>query len=405
MPTSRTITFLMAAFVLYLFANQTQVGWLYIMSALLGGTVLAALLLSRGTLRGIHAERNLGEGASEEYYEGDETFVRLKLSKAGRTGVAQVSVTERCPLVAPEHPYRNLQIFVPTLPAGGTVEFTYDIVLDRRGLHEFSPLEFVSGAPFGFFRHRQSLSIPTRVLVYPEVRPLHRLSLLDRRNAPEVARPRAGMGYEVMGVRPFRSGDTPRHIHWRSVARTGQLISKEFADEAQPGVTLVLDLYRHPYPETESKHTPFEWGVKAAASIGDYARQKNYPMYLLADEGALPVPSGAVAWSALLQWLARVQPSGWQSLGDVLQRQTQALVAVILCWPDMSAVEPLLDLRRRGADVLAAVPDPATFPDGGESASALAKALAGAGVDVRLLEYGGDWAAQLADETKARVST
>src|SRR5947209_1994713 len=107
MPTARARTFLIAAGVLYLFANQTQVGWLYAMSALLAGVVLAGAWLGRGTLRQIAAERRVGNSADAELYEGDKVAIELILRRHGKTPAAQVRVTESCPLVAPESGQRS----------------------------------------------------------------------------------------------------------------------------------------------------------------------------------------------------------------------------------------------------------------------------------------------------------
>lgn len=393
MPTSRALTFLSAALVLYLFANQTQVGWLYVMSALMAGTVLAAWFLSRGMLKGIRAERKIGQ---VEMHEGDTVSINLGLHK-GRGAASQIRLEEKCPLAAPESPERTFKLFIPSLPSSGAVEFDYDVLVDRRGLHEFPPLGLHSSAPFGFFKRHSVVHAPTRAVVYPEVRPLKRLELLDKQAAPEVTRQRAGLGYEVIGVRPFRSGDSARHIHWRSVARTGELMSKEFADEAQPGLTLVLDLFAHPYPQTESKHVPFEWMVKTAASIADYARLKGYPLHILTDSEVLPIPSGPVAWSALLQYLARIQPTGKRPLAEVFGgHTTQAFVAAVIPWPDDRLLSTLNELRHKRADVLAVVLDPETFPAGGESGQWFASALAAGGTDTRLIRFGDDWTAQLA---------
>src|SRR5712692_4149130 len=102
MPTARARTFLVAAGVLYLFANQTQVGWLYAMSALMAGVVLAGAWLGRGTLRGIAAERRVGLSADAELYEGEKVVVGLTLYRPAKGASAQVRVTESCPLVAPD---------------------------------------------------------------------------------------------------------------------------------------------------------------------------------------------------------------------------------------------------------------------------------------------------------------
>jgi uncharacterized protein (DUF58 family) len=236
-------------------------------------------------------------------------------------------------------------------------------------------------------------------LVYPEVRPLKKLNLLDRRAAPEVTRQRAGVGFEVMGVRAFRTGDSARHIHWRSVARTGELISKEFADEAQPGLSLALDLYAHSFPKSENKHSPFEWMVKVAASIADYARHKSYPLHILADSEVLAIPSGPVSWSALLQYLARIQPIGQRHLAQVIGNQPiQATVAAVFPWPDLGAVEALLELKHRRVDVLAVIIDAESFPADGASISAFAAQLQGAGIEIRVVQFGDDWTGQLSEQ-------
>ena len=406
MPTSRTGVVLVGAVVLYFFANQTQVCWLYVMCAVLAGTVLSAGWLSRATLRTVSGSRSLG--ASEEVYEGDDLQLALRLN-AGRSGSAQVRLTERCPLAAPDSPLRAMQLYIPFLPGSSAMQFDYTVNVYRRGVYEFPPLQLSSSAPFGFFRKRCVLDIPSPVLVYPEVRPLSRFDLLDRQFAPQVTRPAAGVGYEVMGLRSYRPGDSPRSIHWRTVARTGQLVSKEYADETRPGVTLALDLFHHPFAAGETKHTPFEWAVKTAASIGDYANRRGYPLTLAANDEALPAPGGVISWYALLQYLARVQPVGGLPLAQALFRvPLQAFVIAVLPYPDAAMIACLRELHQRKVRVLAVILDPESFPPNHDRdvgalraaprqgmASSLASDLRAAGVETRLIRFGEDWVAQL----------
>ncbi len=186
------------------------------------------------------------------------------------------------------------------------------------------------------------------------------------------------------------------------MARTGELISKEFADESQPGLSLLLDTFRHSYPDTSSKDVPFEWLVKAAASIGDYAREKGYPLHLIADPDVLAYPSGPVSWDGLLQYLARVQPNGKRRATEIINPVlTQAFIAAFLPWPDETIVKNLTELRRQRIEILAVVIDPASFPAGGPSAVSLADSLSAAGINVRLLRYGHDWAGQLSDTAES----
>jgi uncharacterized protein (DUF58 family) len=398
-PTSRTVTFLIAAFLLYLFGNQTQVGWMYVMSALLAGTVLAAWCLNRRVLHGVRIERRVGDVPNAELYEGDTVTVGLSFRNAGRVLAAQVRVTERCPLAALDSRQRTLELFVPALlPRRDGVEFEYEVEIYRRGVYEFAPLELASRAPFGFFRRHRRIPLPTRVLVYPEVRRLSHFRLLDHRLSLEFVRPRAGVGTEILGVRPFHSGDSPRRIHWRSVARIGRLISKEFVDETRPGLTVVLDVRGYPYPHTESKHTPFEWAVKVAASVGDYTLRRGYPLHLLADGDAWPPPTGPIARLVLLEYLARVQPAGERPLAEVLEEgppPPSPCVAVILPWPDPDSLSALGGLRHRGLALSVILLDPASFPASGPSAVPLADEFRASGLEVSLVRFGEDWREQI----------
>jgi len=389
MATGRAGSVLIGALVVYFFANQTQVGWLYVMSALLAGVVIAAWWGGRGTLRGISGERKLGDSVSGDLYEGDPITVTFRLAKQGRGG-AQIRLTEDCPLAEPAK--RRMPLFIPDLPGGSAVEFSYDLDLYKRGVYRFPALTLTSGAPFGLFRRSLELDVPTRAIVYPEIRHIQRIDFLDRQFAPQVTRQSAGLGYEVFGLRPYRPGDSPRHIHWRSVARTGgqQLFSKEFADETQPGVVLALDLYAHPYAISDSKHTPFEYAVKIAASIGDYARRLNYPLTLATNDRRLPPPNGAITLAMLLEYLARVEPQGDEPL--TLRGIGHAFVIAVLPYPDGQIGGVLRELAARGLPVLAYVLDPASFPDPlPVDAAAFASGLAVDGVETRLVRYGEDW--------------
>ena len=53
-----------------------------------------------------------------------------------------------------------------------------------------------------------------------------------------------GAGIEPRGVREYRTGDPLRHVHWRSTARTGRVVVKEFEAGSQATVALVVDRHR-----------------------------------------------------------------------------------------------------------------------------------------------------------------
>ncbi len=166
MPTRRTTTLIITTLLLYFFANQTQVGWLYVMSALLAGVLLASWSIHLAALHGIWGDRHVGGGPGGEVYEGDEIAIQLKLHNTRRYAAAQVVVTEQCPLVPPDNLYRAVDVFVPAIAAQGSISFDYPVAVDRRGVYEFPPLKLATRVPFGFFTQRRKLPVPSRVLVY-----------------------------------------------------------------------------------------------------------------------------------------------------------------------------------------------------------------------------------------------
>ncbi|MCS6836517.1 MAG: DUF58 domain-containing protein [Anaerolineae bacterium] len=198
-------------------------------------------------------------------------------------------------------------------------------------------------------------------------------------------------------MRDYRPGDSLRHLHWRSIARRSQLISKEFADDSQHSLTLVLDSFC-PVTLDDPKHNPFEWLVKAAASIGDYALCKRWPVSLLLPGSDIAPPASPLLWDSLLQILARVQPTDRQLLGDVLARQVlYGAVAVLCAWLTPSGIDQLLSLVRRGVRLQVIWADPSSFAGlGAGPEQGLIEALRSSEVDVVRLTYGQDWAEALA---------
>jgi uncharacterized protein (DUF58 family) len=48
-------------------------------------------------------------------------------------------------------------------------------------------------------------------------------------------------GFDFSGVRPMQSGDSFRHIHWKSSAKVAGLMVKEFSEELSGRLSIILD--------------------------------------------------------------------------------------------------------------------------------------------------------------------
>lgn len=365
-PSRRGWALVALAFLLYVFANQTQVGWLYVAAALVGGLWLAALGWPSRQLRGLHAQRLINEApptADLELFAGQLLRFTIQLTNPAPWPVLQIRGEEVCPVAAPAD--RAQPFFVAALAGRATVALPYTVTAYRRGAFSFPPLALRTSAPFGLRRATRLLPVPTNLLIFPAYRPLRHLALFDRTPAAQSVQPRPGPAGEFIGVRDYRPGDARRQVHWRATARAGRLIVKEFAEETQPGLTIALDLRATaalPMPASDSS---LELAIQAAASLAHFALGQSLPVQISTNSVAWPAPAGALRWWAMLNYLARVEAAGDESFASCLGHlPAQAFVVALCPSPDLTVIDPLAALRRRGVGVMAVVIDPRPYvPD------------------------------------------
>ena len=160
-----------------------------------------------------------------------------------------------------------------------------------------------SGDPLGFFRCRHNGADGEVGLVLPRF-----TALAARPQAREleasVSAPRSGTGTELFGVREYRAGDPLRRIHWRSSARLGELVVREYEP---PGVQ-TLGIFCDPNPPTRAAAD--QVARLAASEAWDCIRGGG--RVVLWGPGLEPsLPREARSLWALLEWLARYpQPGG-----------------------------------------------------------------------------------------------
>lgn len=221
---------------------------------------------------------------------------------------------------------------------GGREKRTYTVytVLRKRGEYSLGPTEIISNDPFGLFAKSVKFEGRTKLLVLPQVVDLDELALPAgllpggkalRRKTTEVT-PYAA------GVREYAPGDSLSRIHWRSTARRDQLMVKEFEEDPQTDVWILLDgsaesrfwidepieiehLDRFQLLKKRRNFSlpndTFEYGVSAAASVGRYFLKKNQTVGFASSGQAsvvLPPERGERQLGKLLEMLAFIRPEG-----------------------------------------------------------------------------------------------
>jgi uncharacterized protein (DUF58 family) len=167
--------------------------------------------------------------------------------------------------------------FLHALPGGTRARLSGEVSLPRRGIYEWQPPQAVCSAPFGLVEARIRSETPEQTTVFPQLGRLYRNRLrrfwthaamsmaLGRRHKPS---PHPDAQNELHGVRAFRSGDSPRWIHWPTSARRGELMTREFEDVPTDNLIIVLDPWiSHRRPDTPFPKANGNPALEAALSL------------------------------------------------------------------------------------------------------------------------------------------
>lgn len=135
---------------------------------------------------------------------------------------------------------------LPPIPARAAAEATVRLTPLRRGPLQFSTTRIARTDPFGLMRAFATALQPDKLLILPRryaVPDLH-LPGNEAYQIGGVSQASAvGASDEFVSLRDYRRGDPLRHIHWRSWARIGEPIVKEFEDEYFVRHGLILDTF------------------------------------------------------------------------------------------------------------------------------------------------------------------
>jgi uncharacterized protein (DUF58 family) len=156
------------------------------------------------------------------------------------------------------------QIPLPDLPAGETTRVSAGFIPRYRGYVHFSGCTFARPDVMGLFCRLFQIKKAQTVLVLPKRYLLAPPDLLSTRHYhPGGIRLASSIGDsdEFMSLRQYRPGDPLRNIHWRTFAKTNELVIKEFEDEYFVRHALILDTFSHPGNERI-----FEAAVSIASS-------------------------------------------------------------------------------------------------------------------------------------------
>lgn len=303
-----------------------QVNLLLILTGMLVGPVLFSWRLVVATLRGVQVRRKMPRGLCA----GDLLVVNLELDNTRkRLGSWAVVVEDQIRRDGDSDTQTSLR---PTtlfgyVPAGQGQNRVYRGRLVQRGRYRLGPIEVSTRFPFGLIRRTVTLDQHDTLLVYPRLGHLTRAWTTRHHESFEGAsrreRRESRISGDFYGVRDWRPGDSRRSIHWRSSARRGNLVVRQFEQQRTRDVALLLDLWQPGSPAAEDREN-VELAVSFAATVVTDLCRKGGNDLLLGITAAEPVclagPASMVLLQDAMEALALAEASAEDRLPDLLER-------------------------------------------------------------------------------------
>lgn len=157
-----------------------------------------------------------------------------------------------------------VEVSVPLLRAGG--EYRDEIVVPayRRGVIPVGPATTVRGDPLGILRRSEPRTERSEIFVHPRTVSVPSTSagmIRDLEGNPTTDIVDSDISFHA--IREYAPGDSPRHIHWKSTAKTGQLMVRQYEETRRSRLALVVSRRADEFADDDE----FELAVSAAASL------------------------------------------------------------------------------------------------------------------------------------------
>jgi uncharacterized protein (DUF58 family) len=167
-------------------------------------------------------------------------------------------------------------------------EVAYQVRPVARGETEFGAAEVRLFSPLGLWRIRRRTGLPSMVRVYPNFRALAKYTLLATDNRLSqigvLQVRRRGEGTEFHQLREYRQGDAQRAIDWKATSRTTRLIAREYEEEKDQRVLLVVDCGRR-MASKDDELSHFDHALNAALLLGHVAARQGDAVGLMTMAG------------------------------------------------------------------------------------------------------------------------
>jgi uncharacterized protein (DUF58 family) len=330
---------------------------LIVVAAMTLGVLLAQWRVSRSSIESVRVDRRI----PSEVFAGKPARIRYQVSNRHRlmplwliclsdqimrTGSDTTSSDSSHHTPAPTTNVHSIHTGVGLLLPSQATSAYLDITFQHRGRYQMGQWRVSTTAPFALSTAwRESTDEEEFVDVYPRLLSLNRSwrQLLPTKlgNVSSSAH-RQGHADEIFfGLREYRRGDSRRHIHWRTTARIGDLVVRQFEQQRRLDLCFLVDAHcPTSATETDAPHQHVELAISLAATLVVQLFGGSGSQIMLSVAGQQNETCGGgfsrEALRRMLQILARAQTTETPDLDQSLEQVGQAVKHL----PDLVVLSP-----------------------------------------------------------------
>ena len=230
------------------------------------------------------------------------------------------------------------------------MEFSYEIDKLPRGEHIVEGVEIEVSDFFGWIQKRIFIELKDAILVYPNTTSIKYVPINAQYDRGSLISPFSLVKDTTMatGVRDYQSGDRVTWIHWKSFARTQNLMTKEFEDRQSEDIIVLLD---------GRESNLFEEQVELAASIVEEAanHQANIAFVSVgAETVAFPFIHSADQLHDVFGHLAKIRPVAAEDVQPLASTLPAVAGSVVLVTsnPDWTFIQSMMAIVKNTKSIV-----------------------------------------------------
>lgn len=239
-----TMTYIVILAVAVVGAVMREINLLIILAGMMSGPLLISRAMIRSTLRDLKVKRKVPRSV----FLGAPCRIEVSIENPRRRTDSWALVIED-QLQNTTHrrrEKRSARAFLPHVARGQTGTARYEARLWTRGRYHLGPLQLTTKVPVGLLQGRCQFLHRDEVVVYPKLGELlegwSTFSRFEHTGKQSSRRRQGPVSGDFYGLRDWRSGDNRRWIHWRSSAKRNQLVVRQYEQQQNHDLMLLLDL-------------------------------------------------------------------------------------------------------------------------------------------------------------------